>query len=106
AEMLGLLCSLSGCFFGSYDEDYGYVTLEAMLAAKPVITCNDSGEAVEFVIDQETGFVVNPEPEAIAQAIDDLYFHQQRAFAMGIAGLERYKSLNISWNNVIQQILW
>ena len=26
-----------------YDEDYGYVTLEAMLSAKPVITCADSG---------------------------------------------------------------
>ena len=63
-------------FLGCYDEDYRYVTLETMLAAKPVITCNNSGEAVEFVIDQETGFVVNPEPEAIAQAIDDLYFHQ------------------------------
>jgi glycosyltransferase involved in cell wall biosynthesis len=106
AEMIGFYAHCLGVFFGSYDEDYGYVTLEAMLAAKPVITCNDSGEAVEFVIDQETGFVVNPEPEAIAQAIDDLYFHQQRAVAMGIAGLERYKSLNISWNNVIQQILW
>ncbi|PHM09241.1 hypothetical protein CK516_15780 [Nostoc sp. 'Peltigera malacea cyanobiont' DB3992] len=96
---------MSGGFFGSYDEDYGYVTLEAMLAAKPVITCNDSGEAVEFVIDQETGFVVNPEPEAIAQAIDDLYFHQQSAAAMGMAGLERYRTLNISWDNVINKLL-
>ena len=30
-------------FFGPRDEDYGYVTLEAMLSAKPVLTCNDSG---------------------------------------------------------------
>jgi glycosyltransferase involved in cell wall biosynthesis len=36
-----------GVFFGPYDEDYGYVTLEAMLAAKPVITCADSGGPLE-----------------------------------------------------------
>ena len=29
--------------FVPYLEDYGYVTLEAMLAGKPVITCSDSG---------------------------------------------------------------
>jgi glycosyltransferase involved in cell wall biosynthesis len=29
--------------FTPLDEDYGYVTLEAMLASKPVITCTDAG---------------------------------------------------------------
>jgi glycosyltransferase involved in cell wall biosynthesis len=105
-EMIGFYAHCLGVFFGSYDEDYGYVTLEAMLAAKPVITCNDSGEAVEFVIDRETGFVVNPEPEAIAQAIDDLYFSQKSAAAMGMAGLERYRALDISWDNVINNLLY
>lgn len=104
-EMLGFYAHSLGVFFGSYNEDYGYITLEAMLAAKPVITCIDSGEPVEFVINQETGFVVQPEPEAIAQAVDDLYFHQQRAAEMGKAGLERYHALGISWNNVIQKLL-
>jgi glycosyltransferase involved in cell wall biosynthesis len=105
SEMLGFYAHCLGVFFGSYDEDYGYVTLEAMLAAKPVITCTDSGEAVEFVVDRETGFIVQPEPEAIAQAIDDLYFHQKRASAMGKAGLERYHALDISWENVVNNLL-
>jgi glycosyltransferase involved in cell wall biosynthesis len=105
AEMLGFYAHSLGVFFGSYDEDYGYVTLEAMLAAKPVITCTDSGEAVEFVVNKETGFIVQPEPEAIAQAIDNLYFHQQRATEMGMAGLERYRTLDISWENVINQLI-
>ena len=38
-----------GVIFPPLDEDYGYVTLEAMLAAKPVITCTDSGGPLEFV---------------------------------------------------------
>jgi glycosyltransferase involved in cell wall biosynthesis len=106
SEMLGFYAHCLGVFFGSYDEDYGYVTLEAMLAAKPVITCTDSGEAVEFVVDRETGFIVQPEPEAIARAIDDLYFHQKRASAMGKAGLERYRALDISWENVVNNLLY
>lgn len=104
-EMLGFYAHCLGVFFGSHNEDYGYVTLEAMLAAKPVITCTDSGGPLEFVNDGETGFVVKPEPEAIAQAVDDLYFHQQRAAEMGKAGLERYHALGITWNNVIQKLL-
>ncbi len=106
SEMLGFYAHCLGVFFGSYDEDYGYVTLEAMLAAKPVITCTDSGEAVEFVVDRETGFIVQPEPEAIARAIDDLYFHQKRAAAMGKAGLQRYRALDISWDNVVNNLLY
>jgi glycosyltransferase involved in cell wall biosynthesis len=104
-EMLSFYAHCLGVFFGSHNEDYGYVTLEAMLAAKPVITCTDSGEAAKFVINKETGFVVKAEPEAIAQAIDDLYFHQKSAAEMGMAGLERYRALNISWENVVHKLL-
>ena len=39
------------------DEDYGYVTLEAMLSSKAIITCSDSGGPLEFVQHQENGLV-------------------------------------------------
>lgn len=104
-EMLGFYAHSLGVFFGSYSEDYGYVTLEAMLAAKPVITCSDSGGSLEFVVNGETGFVVEPNPEAVAQAIDELYFNQKGAAEMGKAGLERYHVLDISWDNVVQKLL-
>ena len=41
-----------------FDEDFGYVTLEAFLARKPVITATDSGGPNEFVVDGVNGFVV------------------------------------------------
>ena len=104
-EMLGFYAHSLGVFFGSYDEDYGYVTLESMLASKPVITCTDSGGSLEFVVNGETGFVVEPNPEAVAQAIDDLYFNQKLASEMGKAGRERYHALDISWDNVVQKLL-
>ena len=37
------------CTTGVYDEDYGYITLEAFFAGKPVITHTDSGGPLEFV---------------------------------------------------------
>jgi glycosyltransferase involved in cell wall biosynthesis len=94
-----------GVFFGPFDEDYGFVTLEAMLSSKPVITCNDSGGPLDFVLDNETGLVVNSTPDSISVAIEYLYYNKKRAKEMGVAGLERYKSLNISWSNVVEKLL-
>ena len=38
-----------GVIFPPYDEDYGYVTLEAFLSGKPVVTTTDAGGPTEFV---------------------------------------------------------
>ena len=87
-------------FFGPDDEDYGFVTLEAMLSGKPVITCSDSGGTLEFVEDGATGFVVAPDPRAIAARIDELAGDHARARAMGRRGLDRYRALGLSYRNI------
>jgi glycosyltransferase involved in cell wall biosynthesis len=92
-------------FFGPKDEDYGYITLEAMLSSKPVITCTDSGGPLEFVEDQVTGYVCDPDPKDIARAIDALYADKQKAKAMGQAGYDKYHAANISWDHVIETLL-
>ncbi|RXK12282.1 glycosyl transferase [Halarcobacter mediterraneus] len=94
-----------GVFFAPFDEDYGYITLEAMLSSKPLITCIDSGGPLEFVINDETGFILEPNPKEIAEKIDYLYQNKQKAKEMGIKALKHYKSKNISWNNVVNKIL-
>lgn len=104
-ELLAFYAFCLGVFFGPYDEDYGYVTLEAMLSSKPVITCGDSGGSLEFVIPGETGFVVDPDPEAVASKIDTLYYHQRRAANMGKSGYARYRELNISWDRVVKELV-
>ena len=50
-----LYLSALGVYFGPFDEDYGYVTLEGMAAERPVVTLTDSGGPLEFVRDDETG---------------------------------------------------
>jgi len=92
-------------FFGPQDEDYGYITLEAMLSSKPVITCSDSGGPLEFVKDGETGFVVEPDPVRIAEKIDWLYANKKKARAMGQAGRQAYQEKNINWNSVVDTLL-
>jgi glycosyltransferase involved in cell wall biosynthesis len=91
-------------YFGSYQEDYGYITLEAMLSKKPVITCVDSGGPLEFVVDRETGFVVRPTAQAVAKAIDDLYQNRSLAVQMGADGYRRYRDLNVSWESVVRTL--
>jgi glycosyltransferase involved in cell wall biosynthesis len=103
-EKLALYAHCLGVFFGPYDEDYGYVTLEAMLAAKPVITCSDSGGPLEFTRADETGFIVAPEPAEVARAIDVLCSDKARATEMGKNGRETYRRMNISWRRVVERL--
>ncbi|HEX5416457.1 MAG TPA: glycosyltransferase family 4 protein [Chloroflexota bacterium] len=87
------------------DEDYGYVTLEAMLSAKPVLTCTDSGGPLEFVQQRETGLVVEPVPEVMAEAMDELWEKPALATALGRAGRANYDGFEISWPNVVARLL-
>ncbi|MFK7160085.1 glycosyltransferase family 4 protein [Marinospirillum sp. MEB164] len=91
--------------FIPWDEDLGYITLEAMLAAKPLVTCHDSGGPLEFVQDQHTGLVCTPDPRALAEAFDQLYLDKKKAYAMGQAGRQAYQDLNLSWQHTLSQLL-
>lgn len=104
-EMLAWYANCVGVFFGPQDEDYGYITLEAMLAAKPVLTCTDSGGPLEFVLDGETGYVRDPDPRMIADAIDHLAADPGRARAMGEAGRASLNAKKITWANVIEKLV-
>ena len=89
-----------GVVFTPIDEDYGYITLESMLAAKPVITCKDSGGPNEFVVDGKTGYVVDASADALARAMDELWSDRARAATLGHAARQHYYDLRISWKTV------
>jgi len=95
-----------GCIYIPYNEDsYGYVTLESFYSKKPVITCTDSGGTLEMVEDGINGFIIPPEPKAIARAIDDLYSNKEKTKKLGITGYDKVLSLNITWENVIRSLI-
>jgi glycosyltransferase involved in cell wall biosynthesis len=92
-------------FFGPLHEDYGFVTLEAMLSSKAVITCTDSGGPTEFVRHLETGHVVEPTPAAVADSIDSLWCNRKATHTMGHDGRRLYDTLGISWHRVVSRLL-
>ena len=104
-EKFRLYARSLGVIFPPVDEDYGYITLEAMLSSKPVITCTDSGGPLEFVRDGETGYVADPTPEGVAAALDRVWEDRTRAKSLGEAGRELYDSLGISWSTVVKNLL-
>ena len=102
-ELVSLYAGALAVVYVPFDEDYGYVTLEAFLAMKPVVTTADSGGTLEFVRDGENGFVCLPEPEAIGRAIAQLADNPSRAREMGERG--RARAVEITWDGVVEQLV-
>jgi glycosyltransferase involved in cell wall biosynthesis len=98
-----LYAGARGVLYTPYDEDYGYVTLEAFLSGKPVITATDSGGPLEFVRDGVNGFVCAPHPEAVAAAINRIAADQALAERLGRDGQSTARA--ITWDGVIEQLL-
>jgi glycosyltransferase involved in cell wall biosynthesis len=102
-QVIDLYANALGLLFTPYDEDYGYVTLEAFLARKPVITASDSGGTLEFVVDGVNGLVAPPEAEALAIAINRLAADRRFAASLGDAGRERASA--ITWEGVVERLV-
>jgi glycosyltransferase involved in cell wall biosynthesis len=102
-ELVRLYADALAVIYAPFDEDYGYVTLEAFLSAKPVITAADSGGTLEFVVDGSNGFVCSPQPEAIAAALNRLAADRSLAARLGNAGLQRART--VTWDGVVEQLL-
>lgn len=86
-----------------YDEDFGYVTLEAFLARKPVVTTRESGGTLEFVEDGVNGAIVESAPEAVAAAINRYAADRRLAASHGEAGEAR--AALVTWDGVIERLI-
>jgi len=91
--------------FPTFDEDYGYITLEAMLASKALITCDDSGGPLEFLLPGKTGLVTASKPEDLAAAMDTLWQDRELSKKLGRAARHHYNALGLSWTKVVKHLL-
>jgi phosphatidylinositol alpha-1,6-mannosyltransferase len=66
-------------------EGFGLVYLEAALNGLPVIACDEGGQR-DCVKDGETGFLVKPHPEMIADRIEWFYSNREASDRMGSLG--------------------
>jgi glycosyltransferase involved in cell wall biosynthesis len=106
-QLVDLYANALAVIYAPFDEDFGYVTLEAFLARKPVITCHDSGGVLEFVQHEVNGIIVSPDvddaPAAIADAVNRFHASPALAASFGDAGYERARG--ITWDGVIDKLV-
>ncbi len=102
-QLLDLYAGALAVLYPPFDEDFGYVTLEAFLARKPVITCTDSGGPTEFVVDGVNGRICDPSADAIADAINQFAQKPALAASMGEAG--RTVAARITWDGVVEKLV-
>ena len=104
-EKINYYANCLGVYFGAYNEDYGYITLEAFFAEKPVIVHKDAGGPLEFVEDGKNGYVIDDDPKQIAEKIDYWYAHREEARRMGKNGRKTLDEKHMDWDYVIDQLL-
>lgn len=85
------------------DEDYGLITLEAMLSAKPVITTTDAGGPLELIEHERSGLIVEPDVTALAGALRRVCNDLPGALDMGLAG--RARATRLDWNTLCDALL-
>ncbi|MGB9184462.1 MAG: glycosyltransferase family 4 protein [Solirubrobacteraceae bacterium] len=103
AELVDAYAGATAVVFAPDREDFGYVTLEAMLSAKPVITTTDAGGPTELVRDGVSGLVTEPEPAALGAAIDRLASSPRLARRLGRVGAK--DALAVNWPTVVATLL-
>jgi glycosyltransferase involved in cell wall biosynthesis len=73
SQLAKLYAEATAVCYLPFDEDYGFVTLEARAHGIPVVTTSDSGGVLEFIKDGVNGIVCEPSPDSVATSINRLY---------------------------------
>lgn len=103
ADLVRLYANARAVYYAPIDEDYGFATIEAFGAARPVVTTADAGGVLEFVQDRVNGYVVPPDPAQIAHRLDWLLADAALAERLGQAGQPLVQP--ITWERVVATLL-
>lgn len=103
SDLVGHLARCRAVVFAPHDEDYGFVTVEAFAASRPVVTCPDSGGPAELVQHEQSGLIADPTPSSLAQAFRRLIDDRDLAARLGAAGGRVAEGL--SWPATVKQLV-
>ena len=107
-ELIDLYSRALGVYYAPFNEDYGYVTLEAFASGKPVITARDSGGVLEFVEHEKNGLIVEPTTDGIGHGVNRLVEDREFAARLGRNGIETIREQGLDaggWDKVINPLL-
>jgi glycosyltransferase involved in cell wall biosynthesis len=102
-QLINLYAEARAVYYAPFDEDYGFTTVQALAASRPVVTTTDAGGVLEFIDDGHNGFVVAPDPAAIAARLDMLANDPALAERLGANGPQRVA--DITWDRVIHSLV-
>lgn len=108
SELIELYAKALAVYYAPFNEDYGYVTLEAFASAKPLLTCTDSGAVLEFAKHEENALVLEPSLDAIGHGANRLIEDREMAKHLGVQGRNQVEKLGLmqgSWERVIESLL-
>ena len=103
AQLIEQLSRCRAVVFPPFQEDYGFVTVEAFASRRAVITCRDSGGPAELVRDGINGFVCDPAPESLARALRALTDDAMLPARLGEAAYATGARLN--WKDTIVKLV-
>lgn len=103
AQLLDHFARCRAVCFAPYEEDYGFVTIEAFSSGKAVVTCHDSGGPAELVRDGENGVVSPPDAQALAAGIARIMSDEAAARRMGEAAAKTAAS--ITWEGAVSRLV-
>ena len=105
-EYASYLNSASAVACLPYDEDsLSYVAMEAANAGKPLISTTDSGGVLSLAKNDETGWVVEPSDEALAEAMGAALADEARSRRLGSGAKDLWQSLGVTWPKTVEALL-
>ncbi|MEH6590854.1 MAG: glycosyltransferase family 4 protein [Halioglobus sp.] len=100
---LELLAHCKAVYYGPVGEDYGFATIEALLAHKPVLTLADSGEVARIVDNTGAGFIA-ADTEELAQHIESV-LSLSKADLAHLVNDGHAMAKEITWDGVLSRLI-
>ncbi len=105
-ELAELVSNALACCTLPYREDsLGYVTMEAFACGKPVVTTSDAGGLLEIVSHGNTGYVCQPNAQALGEAFGHLISKPEKTRKMSRECLAVWTAMDLSWGKTIDKLL-
>ncbi len=101
-DLIELYANAFAVYYAPHDEDYGFVSIEALAAGKPVVTASDSGTVLSFIRDGVNGLVTDPVEAQIAQAFNTLL--ENESLYTAISRRVDPETLTSSWEEIVETL--
>lgn len=106
SELAGYVNHASAVACVPYDEDcLSYVAVEAAAAGKALISTHDSGGVLGLAKHLQTGWVADPQPESLAEALAQAGANAGRTRQLGLAARRLWADMEITWPKTIERLL-